>query len=193
MKVYPKSASQACIEEILSQMKKSIGTIYKVDGKTELGKGYFCHIKYEKRNIPVIIINNLELYKEEIDTIIFTNKSVLKKIKLEGIKIKSNKFKITVFEIKENKREEIHFLEIDERLYKKEQEYLFNKESIYILQYFDIENIQVSSGIINIDNNNSEFDYSGNENSKGSLIFNLSNNKIIGICNDKKSRLFFIL
>ena len=43
MKVYPKSASQACIEEILSQMKKSIGTIYKVDGKTELGKGYFCH------------------------------------------------------------------------------------------------------------------------------------------------------
>ena len=69
MKAYPEPVSQVCLEKILTQMKNSIYQIYNCDGKTLLGIGFFCYIKYEEKKIPVVIINNYKFYKEDIDNI----------------------------------------------------------------------------------------------------------------------------
>ena len=57
------------------QMKDSIYTIYKQDGITELGVGFFCYIKYENKNIPVLIIKGLILDPDDIDTVKIFKKS----------------------------------------------------------------------------------------------------------------------
>ena len=69
MKVYPEPLSQTCLKKILTQTNNSIYQIYRNDGKTKLGIGFFCYIKYEKKEIPVAIINNYEFNKEDIDSI----------------------------------------------------------------------------------------------------------------------------
>ena len=69
MKAYPEPISQACFEKILDQMKNSIYQVYRSDGKTILGIGFFCIIKYKDKKIPVVIINNFEFNKEDIDSI----------------------------------------------------------------------------------------------------------------------------
>ena len=51
-------------------MEKSFYNIYRKDGKSEIGKGFFCHINYENEKIPIIIISGLELYEEDLDCII---------------------------------------------------------------------------------------------------------------------------
>ena len=78
---------------------------------------------------------------------------------------------------------QINFLDLEERLYKKKFELYSNEGSIYILNHDnDNKNVSVSYGTI--DNiNNSEIIYSCNINSKIEIspIFNLSTKKIIGI------------
>ena len=59
---------------------------------------------------------------------------------------------------------------------------IYNRESIYILQYNNIKEISVSYGIIK-GINKDKLIYKGNTNPNYSLIFNLSNNKLIGINN----------
>ena len=63
---------------------------------------------------------------------------------------------------------------------KMNSEMFYNNESIYNLQYNNIKNIFVSYGIIK-EINKYKLIYTGNISSKYSLIFNLSNNKLIGI------------
>ena len=183
MKGYPKSTSQKCIEEMTRQMKNSIFKIYQQDGKYEIGIGFFCHLNYKKKNIPFSIINGLVENPEDIDTIYIFKNNVKREIKLGNIKYRNKELNLTILEVKENKRDRIHFFEIDDRAYKKNPEFYFDNDSIYIIQYSNIKNVQVSFGIIDAIINNSEFEYLGNVNlnSKGSLIFNLSNNKLIGI------------
>ena len=60
----------------------------------------------------------------------------------------------------------------------------YNRETIYILQYNNKEDILVSYGIIK-QIIKKKLLYTGNINSKYSLIFNLSNNKLIGLHNNK--------
>ena len=187
MKYFPKSASQVCIKEIINQTNNSFYKIYKEDGKTEIGTGFFCNIKYEKKNIPVIIINDLGIYEEDLYTIIIYKNNTKEEIKLGETKIKNKEFNIVVIEIIDNKSSEIHFMEIDDRIYQKDIELLFNNESLYIMQYSNIDNIQISPGVMSNILNNSEFEYLGNKDSIGSLIFNVSNNKIIGILYKNKS------
>jgi len=183
---YPKFNSQKSIYEMTNQMKNSIYTIYKQDGKTELGVGFFCYIKYENKNIPVLIIKGLISDPDDIDTVkIFKNKNE-KQIELGETRLKNDTFQVTIFEIKENRRNRIHYLEIEDILYKNESENLLENASIYIMKYFDIKDIQVCPGVINNINDNSSFKYFGNinSNSKGALIFSSLNNKIIGIHNE---------
>ena len=47
MKADPEPVSQSCLEKILDQTKNSIYQIYRNDGKTILGIGFFCYIKYK--------------------------------------------------------------------------------------------------------------------------------------------------
>ena len=73
-------------------------------------------------------------------------------------------------------------MEIDENIFKSELEMNYYKESLYVIQYNNKSDISVSYGIIN-EIFNKELRYSSNidTNSKLSIIFNLNNNKIIGI------------
>ena len=189
-KSYPKSLSEKCTEKILEQMKKSFYKLLKNDGKTNLGLGFFSHIKCDNIDIPVIIINSQESYNENIDTIKIIKSNVEKEIKLGDIKIKNRALNITVVEIKEEVKDEIYFLKIDERLYKKDSEYLFENESIYTIQYINAGEIHFSLGSINNVDKNSAFKFLGdmNKNSKISIIFNSANDKITSIFKEKKSK-----
>ena len=179
--------SQSCIEEILNQMKNSI---YAIKSKSEVGIGFFCYIKNKDKNIPVIIINNHDFYKEEDNNdikILKNNEEI--KIEIGKARINNKIFNLSILEIRENKSNGIHFLEFDNCLYKKDTENYFYQNSIYIMKYFNEENkkeIKISSGIINNINENKTFSFYGYKNSKGSLIFNSSNNKLIGIYNENK-------
>ena len=86
----------------------------------------------------------------------------------------------------EIKEEEYNFnyLELDDNLYKDEVELFYYKESIYIINYDKNNSVFVSYGLIN-NLNKSELIISGNINSNlhGYPIFNVINNKIIGIFN----------
>ena len=64
-------------------MKHSFYKVYEQDGKSEIGTGFFCYIKYtktENRNVPVI---NLKT-----------------EIKLGETRFKSKDFNMTILEIK---------------------------------------------------------------------------------------------
>ena len=166
MKDYPKALNKEITKKILDQMDN---TFYKIDDTSD-DIGFFCKIEYKKKIIPVIIINK---YFEEMKESILINNN---KIELIDILYRNNY--LTVIKIKEN--DNIKYIEIDNKLYKNESEINYNKESIYILQY--MKDISVSYGVINKINKDNIV-YTGNieKNSKYSLIFDLSNNKLIGI------------
>ena len=76
---------------------------------------------------------------------------------------------------------DINYLELDNDIYENDSGLNYYKESIYIINYNN-KDISVTYGIIN-DINKLQLKYIGNIdiNSHGLPIFNLSNNKIIGI------------
>ena len=176
MSYYQKSIQKITITKILEQMEN---TFCKIEGKDTIG--YFCYFNYQNKNIPAIIIND-DINISENKTINVSINNVNKIIKL-GDKIYRNKEnKISIIEIKENKKDKIKFLEFDDLLYEKEPEMLYHKELIYIIQYINQDDIFVSYSSIN-DINKNEIIYNCDikTEAKYSLIFNLSNNKLIGI------------
>ena len=91
---------------------------------------------------------------------------------------------ILIIEIKENEIDEINYLEMDDKIFDKEYEIKFCNESIYIIQYDYKNDASVSFGIIKyIDFKKFRYLCNLHEKSKCFIIFNLSNNKIIGIHN----------
>ena len=155
-------------------------SICRIKNNNEIG--LFCNIKYKNKINQVLIINNF------IDNDKYINKiSVILNNKLEIINIDEiiNKDKIqniSIIKIKNNNIN-IKYIEMDDILYKKESEIYYNDESIYIIQT-NKEEIFVSYGIIKEINKN-EIIYKGNINTNYSLIFNLNNNKLIGIHKNK--------
>jgi len=177
MEVYPKSITKQCHIKILEQMNNSI---CRIKNNNEIG--LFCNIKYNYKINQVIIINSF------IDNDKYTNKiSVILNNKLEIIDIDEIIYKdkiqnISIIKIKNNSNN-IKYIEMDDILYKKESEIYYNNESIYILQIKN-EDILVSYGIIKEKNKN-EIIYNGNIDTNYSFIFNLNNNKLIGIHKNK--------
>ena len=185
MEVYP--VSKQCHQEILNQMNNSICKIINKDKIIEIG--FFCLIKKENKDIPVIIINNHindEYYKNEIN-IIINNEN--KTIELDDIIYTNEKEKISIIKLKDDKNYNfIKYIELDDILYEKESEMFYNKESIYIIQYNEIKDMLVSYGIIKeINDDNILYISNINLNNNISLIFNLSNNKLIGIHKNTKN------
>ena len=177
MEDYPKSVTKRCTQTILDQMNNNF--IYKIQEKDgNFSNGFFCHIKYQNKNIPVVIINN-HIIKDDIINVLINND--IKKIKLGKAIIKDDENNISIIEIEKN-IDYINYLELDNNIYENDSELNYNKESIYIINYNNEKDISVTYGIIN-DINKSELIYTGNIdlNSHGLPIFNLSNNKIIGI------------
>ena len=177
MEDYPKPVNKNCTQKILDQMNNNF--IYKIKEKDgSFSNGFFCHIKYQKKNIPVVIINN-HIIKDDIINVLINND--IKKIKLGKTGIIYDDYNISIIEIEKN-IDYINYLELDNGIYENDSELNYNKESIYIINYNNEKDISVTYGIIN-DINKSQLIYTGNIdlNSHGLPIFNLSNNKIIGI------------
>ena len=193
LKDYPKPIFINETETILKQMKKSVCQICKKDGSK--GTGFFCKIPLDKKkSLSVFITNNHvidERYlKEENDIIIKMNNGKYKNINTLILKNKfyytSEKFDITIVEMKGNEDSTYELLELDENILNDTINYIGN--SIYILHYpnnLEQEKVAVSYGILKSvfeDNKYSFIHYCSTEfGSSGSPILNLSNNKIIGI------------
>ena len=108
----------------------------------------------------------------------------VKEIKLGNTKYGNKEFNISMVEIKEDEEYNFNFLELDDDLYRDDVELYYYKESINIINYDKNNSVFVSYGLIN-NLNKSELIISGNINSNlnGYPIFNVTNNKIIGIFN----------
>ena len=185
MENYPEAVTKQCTKIILEQMNNSFYKINEKEGNFDIG--YFCHIKSQIKIIPVIIINKF-LTKEEFDknTITISTNNGIKIIKLGDKKYRNKNYNITILEVKELKDYNLNFLVIDDLIYEEDQEILLEKKSIYIIQTRNIKDISVSYGLIK-NRSQSNLFYTGCLISKGSPIFNLSNNKIIGIHENKSN------
>ena len=94
----------------------------------------------------------------------------------------NKEFGLSIIEIKENKNIKINILELDDYIYKNDSEIFYIKDLIYIFDYNKQNDISVSYNIIdNINKPKLYFSFDINSNSSCSPIFNLSNNKLIGI------------
>ena len=176
MEDQPSSVTKKCHETISKQMNNSFVILNQKDF------GIFIHINHENKDIYALLINNYIKNEDYKDTknIKINNKN--EKIELEDIIYKNNNDNISIIKLKQ-KNDNINYIEIDNKL----NEETINKESIYIIQYKDINDILISYGLIKEINNN-KIRYTGNINSyyELSAIFNLSNNKLIGIYNNNK-------
>ena len=183
MEKYLKPVSKFCTKKILAQMDNSI---YKIkDKKRFFTIAFFSKIKYENKNIPILILNNHFLNESNTNFIELYNNNKKIKVEFENLIYINKKYDIAIIGIKEKIIENINFLEMDDRLYEETFKMFYPKESIYIIHYNKKEkDIFVSYGSLN-NINNIEYYHSCNieSNIDISPIFNLNNNKIIGIYN----------
>ena len=191
MKNYPKSVSKECTENILNQMDN---IIYKMENHNEkLGTGFFCKLNYNNNIFPVLITS----YQIINEKYILNNNSIEvslneNKISVEfGLtKYMNKKYNLSVIEIIQDKNEKINFIEIDKNIYEKDAEDLLNKNSIYIIHCKEEKNKLdkfVSYGVIDCMNDiklKLLCNMNSNLNGYSFPIFNLSNNKLIGIYNN---------
>ena len=186
MEKYLKSVSKECLEKILEQMNNSICTIQGKDGKNETG--VFCLMRYYNENIPTLLIkNNINNndYKDKIKVSLNNNNN-----KIIGIKNKIYKnyyYNISIIELEE-KYNDIKYIEIDDKIFEKESQMIYYNESIYVMQLNNRKDISLSYGIIkDINNKNNNSKYIANIDPKYNfnLLFNLTNNKLIGFHENK--------
>ena len=153
MEAYPKPVTKRCTQEIFNQMNN---TFYEINQNII----FFCNIKYQNNKIRVIIINKC-IYNEDMhlyDNIIINNE----KIELDHFIYKNKDYNISIINIKNNNNNKnINYIEINDKLYEKDSEMYYNKESIYTMQYNSAKDILVSYGIIK-EINEKELIYTGN-------------------------------
>ena len=158
--------------------------LYKIEFEKK-GKfiiGFFCHIKYGSKNIPVLITNYQAKYKKNINIQLVAHKETIS-IELTDIKYFNKDYDLSIVQIKENENiNKIFFLELDENIYKNNYEIYYNNKSIYVIHYDQDNNIYTTFGTIqDIISSKIIFSSNINLNIKYFPIFNLSNNKLIGI------------
>ena len=188
---YPLFASIECTETILSQMKNNI---CKIKTKKANGTGFFSYISIPHSNekLTVFITNNHVIDKEILqqgNPIMLTlnddyNNPKNKYLELNDRKVyTSEKYDITIIQIIPDIDGINNFLEIDKQIF--EENYICNKDSIYIIQNPLILNKQkavVSYGITkNLEKYEINYWCNTDYGSSGSPILCLSNNKVIGV------------
>ena len=177
MEAYPKPVTLKCHQTISEQMYVINNSFYKRNNIKEFG--FFCKLKYNQKIIPAIIINDYINDENFFNTINVTINNKEEIIDIDDIIYKDKKLCLSIIKIKKCNNKNIKFFEIDDEFFGKDPEMYYRNESIYCIQYTK-ENTFVSYGIIKEINNN-EIIYTGKINSNFSLIFNLNNNKLIGI------------
>ena len=176
------------IVKITEQMKTSICQIHAGNKK---GTGFFCKIQYEGKNIPVLMTN----YHVISDDFLQNNKKIKISInngeKYDTIKVNENskiyssirnEYDIMIIELEE-KKDIYHYLELDEHLFDKDSEDIYEDKSIYILHYPKGDKVHVSYGygIQKLDEYYIKHLCNTESCSSGSPIMNLKTNKVIGI------------
>ena len=176
MENYPKPVTKETHKKILDYLDNSI---YQIKGRDDkYGIGFFCSLKCHGTKISVLITNYRivnQNYFQNYDYIDVLIHQKLIRIEFNLIYYFNKQLDLSVIEIKEN--EKLKILELDEDIYKEESEMYINKESIYIINsnsvsYSIINNITKSEFIFNCNLNNNSYCYP---------IFNLANNKLIGV------------
>ena len=172
-------------EKIIYQMKKCVCKfISKENGRLT---GFLCKIPYPDKAhlLPVLASTDfaIEPYiKEGNIKISIDNDKEFKEIKLANRKIFKNRELYTCFIelIPEDKIND--FLEIDENIFKENQELSYIKNSIYVLHYIKGENVAMNPGILKkINKNNFEHLCNTKDGSSGGPILLLKTCKVIGI------------
>ena len=191
---FPSIVSLEKTKKIIEQMENCICKIYNKEGIE--GTGYFCYIfdpNNKNKKIPVLMTNHhiiREDYFNENQTIKLNinNGKSSRDIKIDSKRKKytNKKYDLTIIEIIKEKDGINSFLEIDDRIFQKDSYKIFNKSSVYVIQYPTYNEASVSYGVIRgicIDNEQSKiFHYCDtNEGSSGSPILEIGNNKVIGI------------
>ena len=189
MKANLKPIPKPCAKKIYEHMENYLYKINEKEGNYEIG--FFIRLKDEKDKSHLALVTSPNVLKDiDSNSLKITLAHEPKSIELGDIRYEDKKYGKAVIEIKESSDIE-YFFEIDEDIFANEEErnMKFNKESIYIIQYDNKDNISVSYGIIN-DICGKEIKYSANTNKniKDNIILNLKNNRIIGI-SDCESKL----
>ena len=184
------SVNKQCKLKIIEQMEKSICKIIKND--ETFGTGFFCNIPHQGQNLKVLITSNHLINKSYINNnkiikISFDDDKILKEIKIDDNKtIYTSKYDdITIIEMNETEfkdNKDIIYLDLEDKLYNQKSNNIDTIKACYIIQYTKDKIIAASYGNIE-DINESQIKYSCpfDNSSIGFPIFNLSNNKIIGV------------
>ena len=170
---------------ILNQMMNCICKI-KINGR--FGTGFFCKIPFRKEIIKVLMTNyhflNEKDFKDNKNINLSLNDE--KKTLILGFNRETyfnKEYDITIIELREEDNIK-DYLKLDDNLFQDNSEINYKDNSIYILNYSNGSNAEVSYGILNNINgyyikHKCRIDIG----SSGSPILNLKNNKVIGIHN----------
>ena len=185
------SVNKQCKLKIIEQMEKSVCKIIKND--ESFGTGFFCNIPYKDKNLKVLITSNKMINKQDIKEfnkikLSLDDDKINKEIELdENRTIYINKEDgITIIEMNEKNDKEnkdIIYLDLDDEFYEKELNNICNENKLcYVIQYIKNKKIAASYGNIKgINKGQIEYICPYDKSSIGFPIFNLSNNKIMGI------------
>ena len=171
---YPKAVSKQSTKKILDQINNSL---YKLNGKYV---GFFCYIKYKNHNIPVLI-TTCKILEEDNNINVTINDEKIN-LEFEETKYLNKYYDLYIIELKNKNLEGLEILDIDDILYKENSEEIFSKETMYIIHYNNQNENCVTFGVVNnIINEKLMCSFNIKSNVNGSPIFNINNNKIIGI------------
>ena len=182
MKNFPESITKQKTKLIYEQIDKSVYQLTNINKKC--GIGFFSCINYKQNKIPVLISS----YKTNNEKYLSNNNSIDIKINDKNITIEFGKAKylnkdygLAIIEISKENIKKLNFVEIDDN---KSENEVYNKETIYVIHINNQNENCVSYGIINEISINSNIFFSCNINqeyAEGAPIFNIFNQKVIGI------------
>ena len=139
---YPSYITIDQTKTILNQLENCICKIFVDDGSK--ATGFFCNLKYDNKEMPILITNNHVLNEDNIklNKIIKIglngkndkNKLIHKDIKIDKDRLvyTSEKFDITIIEIKKEKDEIYNYLELDNDIFEDNSNVLYYNNTIYI-------------------------------------------------------------
>ena len=135
MEKYLKPITKQCAKKISDQMENYLYRISKKDGNYEIG--YFIQLKDKNgKNYLALVTNSNVLDDIDNNALMIVIDNQPKLIELGNIRYEDKKYEKVVIEIKNN-NDIKYFFEIDENINKNQKDIkmIYNKESIYIIQY----------------------------------------------------------